>query len=250
MHVAISGALGRMGCECVRVFTEEKMDIALCVDRRYAENSAPQFRDFAAVPKEIACDVVVDFSSPDMLDSLLTFCTERKIPAVLATTGFSAGQTDRIAQAATVIPILASRNMSVGVNLLGRLCKMLCTALSPHCDIEIVETHHAAKRDAPSGTALYLADLLCEITNGEYVYDRRSRDKRTATEIGIHSLRGGSVVGKHEVSFFTKGETLTLTHNAENRELFARGACTAAKFLLGKPPRLYTMDDLTEEILH
>lgn len=249
MHVAISGALGRMGCECIRVFTEEKVNIALCIDRRYAEDNAPHFQHFSAVPKEKRCDIVVDFSSPDALEDLLVFCTERKLPAVLATTGFSRKQTDRIAEAATTVPILVSRNMSIGVNLLGRLCKMLCTALSPHCDIEIVETHHAAKRDAPSGTALYLADLLCEITNGEYVYDRRSRDKRSAGEIGIHSLRGGNIVGKHEVCFFTKGETLTLTHNAENRELFARGAYTAAKFLLGKPPRLYTMDDLTKEIL-
>ena len=117
------------------------------------------------------------------------------------------------------------------------------------CDIEIVETHHAAKADAPSGTALYLADMVRDGSGGgSFIYDRRVSERRKAGEIGIHSLRGGSVVGRHEVCFFTKGESLYLSHAAENRELFARGALAAARFLVQKAPGLYGMDDLVDEI--
>ena len=247
MHIALSGALGRMGQECLRVFTEEKLVPTIRIDPRATDPEAGLFSCFSAVPAEKPCDIVVDFSSPKALSALLAFCTERKIGAVLATTGFSTGQLDEIAETAHTVPIFISRNMSVCVNILGRLCERLASALSPACDIEIVETHHAAKEDAPSGTALYLADMVrrgCK--GGQLVYDRRIREKRRPGEIGMHSLRGGSVVGRHEVCFFAGGESLYLTHAAENRELFARGALAAARFLWGKPPALYTMDDLVD----
>jgi len=240
MRLAVSGAMGRMGSECVRIFREEGAELAFCVDPRAINDC---FAEFSEVPKTLLADVIVDFSAPSALEGLLAFCLERGTAAVIATTGFTSGQTDRIAEAATEIPIFLSRNMSVGVHLLGRLCRDVCAVSGIEYDIEIVETHHAAKRDAPSGTALHLADLL-RTESSVFVYDRRNREKRKPGEIGIHALRGGSVIGRHDVHFFMKGETLTLTHNAENRELFARGAYTAARFLCGKPPGLYTMDDL------
>lgn len=227
-----------MGQECVRVFGKEA---AVLIDRR--ATGAPCYAAFTELAQDEQCDAVVDFSAPDALTDVLAFCQSRHIPAVLAVTGYSAAQQEEIAAAANSIPILASRNMSVGVHLLGRLCKLLAAA--ENFDIEIVETHHAAKRDAPSGTALYLADLVRDARDsGEFVYDRRSRSGRKSAEIGLHALRGGSVVGEHAVCFFAHGETLILTHRAEQRELFARGAYAAASFLIGMPPRLYTMEDL------
>lgn len=250
MRVAISGALGRMGGECIRVFGEEKIELPILVDRRADASKDNLFATFSRVPQDLLCDVVIDFSSPKMLLPLLDFCRARKIGAVLATTGYSSGQLDTIADTATEIPIFQSRNMSVGVNLLGRLCEMVAGALAPSCDIEIVETHHAAKTDAPSGTALYLADTVKRaLGGGEFIYDRRVHQKRGHGEIGIHSLRGGSVVGQHTVCLFCKGESLYLSHSAENRELFARGALTAARFLFKKERGLYGMDDLVDEIL-
>ena len=238
MRLAISGAMGRMGQECVRVFGKEA---AVLVDCRSA--GVPVYASLAALEETTACDAVIDFSAPDALTDVLAFCLARGIPAVLAVTGYSAAQNEQIAAAAKQIPILASRNMSLGVHLLGRLCALLAAA--GDFDVEITETHHAAKRDAPSGTALYLADLVQKARGGgEFVYDRRSRTRRQQGEIGIHTLRGGSVVGEHTVGFFSHGETLLLTHRAEQRELFARGAYAAAAFLLGKPPHLYTMEDL------
>lgn len=241
MRFAISGALGKMGQECVRVFGKEA---AALVDRR--ADGASVYTSLADLPQAEPLDAVVDFSAPGALADVLAFCVSRGIPAVLAVTGYSAAQQEEIAAAAKNIPILASRNMSVGVHLLGRLCKLLAAAGA--FDIEIVETHHAAKRDAPSGTALYLADLVRDARgSAEFVYDRRSRSGRKQAEIGLHAVRGGSVVGEHAVHFFAHGETLTLTHRAEQRELFARGAYAAARFLVGKPPRLYTMEDLIAE---
>ena len=249
MRALISGAMGRMGQQCIRVFTEEKIELPILVDPRAETSDGRLFAHFSEVPAELFCDVAVDFSSPAALDALLYFCRARKIGAVLATTGFSTGQLDTIAEAAKEIPIFLSRNMSIGVNILGRLCELLARALAPDCDIEIVETHHAAKADAPSGTALYLADMVKRGNGGgSFVYDRRVSERRKPGEIGIHSLRGGSVVGRHEVCFFTKGESLYLSHAAEDRELFARGALAAARFLTAKESGLFGMDDLVEEI--
>lgn len=243
MRFAISGALGKMGRECVRVFGAEA---AVLVDVR--ATGAPCLRALSDLAADAPCDGVVDFSAPEALSEVLSFCRARGIPAVLAVTGYNDTHYAEIAEAAREIPILESRNMSVGVHLLGRLCTLLAAATDG--DVEIAETHHAAKKDAPSGTALYLADLVrAARRGGEYVYDRRSRGVRHRGEIGIHTLRGGSIVGEHTVHFLAQGETLTLTHRAETRELFARGALAAARFLQGRPPRLYTMEDLIEERL-
>ena len=247
MRVAISGAMGKMGSACARVFREENCEIAFCVDARAVGDCYPAF---SAVPQDRQADVLVDFSSPSALVPLLAFCRERRMAAVIATTGFSGTEQAELQAASGEIPLFVSRNMAVGVHWLGRVCKLLAGALAGAYDIEIVETHHAAKRDAPSGTALYLADIVGEaMGDAAFVYDRRGREGRHKNEVGIHAVRGGDVIGRHEVHFFGKGESITLSHRAEDRDLFARGAFAAARFLHGKPQGFYTMEDLlTEEL--
>ena len=247
MYVGLSGAMGKMGRECARVFGEEKINIAFSVDTQGCDGI---YKSFDTVSKDVPCDVVVDFSSPEALSDILEFCRTRGCGAVLATTGYSSGQIEEIQQVSDTVPFLVSRNMSIGINLIGRLCEMLASSFKI-CDTEIVETHHRMKKDAPSGTALFLADMLKKgMGDCRYVYDRHMSEMRGKGEIGIHSLRGGSVVGRHEVYFFMAGETLCLSHTAENRELFARGALAAAEFIVKKPCGFFTMSDLVDEILN
>ena len=249
MRIAIAGAHGKMGRECARVFLSEGHECPFFISRS-ASNDGAWYTGFDALPDSLFCDCIVDFSSPSLLPSLLDYAVRCKTPAVLATTGYSTAQIEALAEAAKTIPIFMSRNMSVGVHITGKLCEILAGALFPAYDAEIVETHHASKKDAPSGTALYLADQIKKGSGcGTFVYDRRINQIRQRGEIGIHSLRGGSVVGRHTVNFFGMGESITIEHNAENRELFARGALAAAIFLYKKPPGLYGMDTLVESML-
>jgi len=195
-------------------------------------------------------DVIVDFSNPALLTSLLSFAVEKKLPIVLCTTGFSKEQIAQIHEASKEIPVFFSANMSLGINLLAELAKKAAKILSPTFDIEIIEKHHNQKIDAPSGTALMLADAINETLGGadHYVYDRHSiRQKREKTEIGIHSVRGGTIVGEHEILFAGNNETLSLTHTATSKAVFAEGAVNAALFLTNRAPGLYNMKDMIEE---
>ena len=198
-------------------------------------------------------DAVIGFSSPAALPALLDFCTARRVPVVLATTGYSQEQLAAIDRAAERIPVFRSANMSVGVNVLLALVRQATAALGGDYDIEIVEKHHNKKVDAPSGTALMLADaaataLPCQ---PEYVYDRHSvRRARAKEEIGICSVRGGGIVGDHDVLFAGENEVITLSHSAMSREVFASGAIRAARFLSGvASPGLYSMTDLVQATL-
>lgn len=251
MRVAISGARGRMGSACARIFAEAGETLAFFIDARGGDaGRVPTFLSPAAVPDTLACDCVVDFSAPDALCGLLAFATARRCPTVLATTGYTTADLAAIADAAAAAPLFVSRNMSLGAGLVEQLAERLARALCPAFDVEIVETHHRDKQDAPSGTALTLADAVRRGGGGtRYVYDRRAHGARRDGEVGIHSLRGGSVVGMHEVHFLGQGEELTLTHIAEDRALFARGALAAARFLLSMPPGQYGMRDLAREML-
>lgn len=251
MRVAIFGGCGKMGSTCARVFAEAGETVAFSVDvRGGASGGAVCFADPAEIPASLACDCAVDFSAPSALGGILRFAAARQCPAVLATTGYTAAQLAAIAAAAEGVPLFVSRNMSLGAGLLEQLVGRLSHALCPAFDVEITETHHRNKQDAPSGTALALADAVRQNGGGDrYVYDRRARGARTTGEIGIHSLRGGSVVGRHEVCFFGAGEQLILTHVAEDRALFARGALAAARFLRGRPPGLYGMRELARALL-
>ena len=192
--------------------------------------------------------VIVDFSHPSCLSPILSYCRSHPgVAAVLCTTGYSEEQTREIQEASKTLPLFYSRNMSLGVNLLIELAKKAEAVLGDSFDVEIVEMHHNQKIDAPSGTALMIADAINEVRDNEmrYTYDRHAqRKKREKREIGLHSVRGGTIVGEHQVIFAGQSEVLTLSHSAQSKELFASGAVNAALFMNGKGPGLYDMSHL------
>ena len=198
------------------------------------------------------CDVIIDFSHHTATEGLLNYAINKNLPIVLATTGHTAEETEAIKKASKIIPVFYSRNMSLGINLLIALAKKACASLGEDFDIEIIEKHHNQKLDAPSGTALMIADALKETRNceTEYVYNRQPlHQKRSNTEIGIHAVRGGTIVGEHEVLFAGKDETVTLSHSASSRNVFAEGALRAARFMVGKPAGLYNMNDIVDSLI-
>lgn len=236
--------MGGVFTACAR--KNENCEIVAGIDKFGGESLPyPVYPEAGAV--DVSADVLVDFSHPSQLASLLAFGEKTDTPLVLCTTGYDEKQAETIRNAAKKIPVFYSGNMSLGINLLIELSKKAMQVLGTDFDIEIVEKHHNQKLDAPSGTALMIADSLNAQSADEmhYVYDRHSqRRKRTPDEIGIHSVRGGTIVGEHEVIFAGPHEVITLTHSAESREIFALGALKASLFLAGKPLGLYSMADL------
>ena len=195
--------------------------------------------------------VMIDFSLPDAADGSLDYCIKNKAGLVLGTTGLSDGQRRKIEGAATKIPIVCATNMSVGMNTLFNLAGKVASMLGDEYDIEIVEQHHRFKKDAPSGSALTLAENICKATGKKFpdclTYGRHGKDTlREKGQIGIHAVRAGDITGKHCVIFSTAGETITLNHTAHSRDTFARGAIRAAGWLIGKKPGLYSMADVLE----
>ena len=243
--ILLNGALGKMG-HAVEQCVSERNDamISVGVDIAEGERIYPVYSCFVDVREEV--DVIVDFSNPLVLDDMLAFATERDIPVIICTTGFSDEQVAKIKEAAKIIPVFYSGNMSLGINMLIHLAAAAAKVLAPSFDIEIVEKHHNQKLDAPSGTALMIADAVAaQKEKSEFVYDRHSyRKKRDRDEIGIHSVRGGSIVGEHEVIFAGHDEVLTITHRAQSKGVFASGAVNAAVFIKDKPAGLYDMNDL------
>lgn len=196
-------------------------------------------------------DVVIDFSHPDNLSGLLEYAKKMGTPLVIATTGLSEEQKNEMKKVAEHVPIFFSANMSLGVNLLIELAQKATKVLADQFDIEIIEKHHNQKIDAPSGTALAIADSINDVLTErkEYIYDRHAvRKKRSKNEIGIHAVRGGTIVGEHEVIFAGKDEVIELKHQAMSKEIFAVGAVAAAKYLIGKAPGMYSMRDLVAEM--
>ena len=214
----------------------------------FADSAAafPAYTNIADVQEE--ADVIIDFSHPSLLTPILSYAAQKGgIPAVLCTTGYSAEQVEALKTAAQTLPVFYSRNMSLGINLLIELSKKAAKVLGDQFDIEIIEKHHNQKIDAPSGTALMLADAIASVRDGEtqYVYDRHAqRKKREKSEIGLHAVRGGTIVGEHEVVFAGNHEVITLSHSAQSKELFATGAVNAAVYMCGKGPGLYGMSDM------
>lgn len=221
------------------------VNVVAGVDARCEGNFGfPVYSDFGKCKER--CDVVIDFSRPEALGQIIEYCQRTEAAAVLATTGYSGQHKEMIKEAAKKIPVLQSSNMSLGVNLLTELVKKAAEALSDF-DIEIVEKHHNKKVDAPSGTALMLAESVNSAFSGKkkYVYGRHcSNELREKDEIGIHAVRGGTVAGVHDVMFLGNDEIITLSHTALSRRIFAEGAIKAALFLKGKSPGLYSMRDL------
>lgn len=253
LKVLISGCNGHMGKVVAEICREtEDVEVAAGFDLLGQENEDfPVFSSPAAYSGQ--ADALIDFSSPAALTSLLKFGQERGIPLVLATTGYSPEQLEQIAAVAQVIPIFRSGNMSLGVNVLVGLVKKASAALGEEFDVEIVERHHRRKVDAPSGTALMLADAAAQAQpyEPEYTYERQSiRRPRGTREIGISSVRGGNIVGDHQVIFAGRDEVIELSHSAMSREVFASGALHAARFLAKVgAPGLYSMTDLVGDLI-
>jgi len=202
-----------------------------------------------ATPNEITdkADVIVDFSDPSAIDGLLAYSLSKNIPLILCATGYSKKQIADIEKASENIPVFRSGNMSIGINLLADLIQRACTVLGEDFDVEIVERHHRRKVDAPSGTALMLADAAASALpyDPEYIFERESkRSPREKKEIGISAVRGGTIVGVHDVIFAGQDEVIELRHTAASREVFAVGALKAARFIIGNPPGMYSMKDV------
>ncbi len=224
---------------------DESAQIVCGYDVNTESDSYPVYDDLSKVTQKV--DVVIDFSAPCCVESVVEFCGDRRIALVEATTGLSNDQLEKIIALSKRIPVFSSANMSVGVNLLVSLVKKAAAVLEGNFDIEIIEKHHNQKIDAPSGTALMIADEISSSLKGgvEYVYDRHFvRKKREKKEIGIHSVRGGTIVGEHNVIFAGNDEVIEIKHSATGKEVFAVGAVKAAKFLVGKQPGYYNMEDL------
>lgn len=250
--VIMHGCNGKMGQMISNIIAaEDDMEIVAGVDASdHIKNTYPVFQSIAQC--DAAADVVIDFCAAAAVDALLDYCVEKQIPCVLCTTGLSEAQLAHVDAAAKKVAVLKSANMSLGINMLLKLLKNAAQVLVPAgFDIEIVEKHHNLKVDAPSGTALALADTINEEFDNsyEYVYDRsQKRERRTEKEIGISAVRGGTIVGDHDVIFAGEDEVITFSHRAYSKALFGKGAVQAAKFLKGKPAGKYDMKDVIGEV--
>lgn len=250
IKVLMHGCNGKMGQVVSRMVDEtEGMELAAGVDRFLGrENPYPVFESVEAC--DVSVDVVIDFSNAAAVDGLLDYCVNRRLPVVLCTTGLSEAQLEKVEKAAEQTAVLKSANMSMGINLLMKLLKDAAKVLAlAGYDIELVERHHNQKVDAPSGTALALADSVNEALDHEYtyVYDRSQyRKKREEKEIGISAVRGGTIVGEHEVIFAGMDEVIEFKHTAYSRSVFGKGAVEAAKFLAGKTAGMYDMSDVIQ----
>lgn len=251
--VIMHGCNGKMG-QIISglIAADEEMELMAGVDAHDdGHNPYPVFPDIKECTAEADC--IIDFSVTAAIDGLLDYCVEKKLPCVLCTTGLSEAQLAKVKEASEKTAILKSANMSMGINLLLKLVKNAADVLA-HAgfDMEIVEKHHNLKVDAPSGTALALADSINEELNHEYtyVYDRSARrEKRPQKEIGISAVRGGTIVGDHDVIFAGTDEVVTFSHTAYSKAVFGRGAVQAAKFLAGKPAGMYDMSDVIADVL-
>lgn len=250
-NIILSGALGRMG-RAVTAAAIERGDVTVTagIDPVGGAADYPIYTSPAEIPTDCAADAIIDFSHHTALPALLDFAIARNIPVVVATTGHDENELAAMREAAKKIPVFYSRNMSLGINLLIELCRRAATTLGAGFDIEIIERHHNRKLDAPSGTALMLADAIAEVrADSEYVYDRHTvRRQRDPHEIGIHAVRGGTIVGEHEVMFAGRDEVVTLSHSAASREVFATGALAAAVWLPGKAAGMYAMQNMVAEM--
>ena len=246
--IIMNGCNGHMGRTITRIADEnDNVEIVAGIDLNGTRlSSYPVFTDLDDC--DVEADVIIDFSSADAIDHLLDYCERTHVPAVICTTGLSDEQVQRITEVASETAMLRAANMSLGINTLFKLLESAANVLAPAgFDMEIVEKHHNRKVDAPSGTALALADVLKATAGVEhyYVYDRsKTREKRDKNEIGISAVRGGTIVGEHEVIFAGEDEVITIKHTAYSKAVFAKGAVEAAVFLAGKDKGLYDMQDV------
>ncbi len=275
MKILLHGCNGRMGQVITRLVAESHMrqefsdaepsvgyrestapslEIVCGVDLnpQKSENTYPVYASLSKTPADVQVDIVIDFSHHSAIEALLDFGISRRIPLVICTTGFTGQEQQMISRASEKIPVFMSANMALGINVLLSLVSQAARVLGSLFDIEIVEKHHNQKVDSPSGTAIMIADTINASLNNsmDYVYGRYGRDanvsKRKKNEIGIHAVRGGAIVGEHNVIFAGQGEVIEIKHSALSRDVFAHGTIQAAKFLAGKSPGLYSMKDVVE----
>lgn len=250
VKVIMHGCNGRMGQVISGLIAaDEEVELVAGVDvSNHISNPYPVFSSISEC--DVKADVIIDFASAKAVDGLLEYCVKEQVPCVLCTTGLSAEQLKKVEEASGKVAILKSANMSLGINLLLKMLKEAARVLAgAGYDMEIVEKHHNQKLDAPSGTALALADSINEELNGEYeyVFDRSQvRQKRKEKEIGISAVRGGTIVGDHDVIFAGMDEVITFSHTAYSRSVFGKGAIQAAKFLKGKEAGMYDMSHVVE----
>lgn len=248
VRIIMHGCNGRMG-QIISGLIAADADAELVAGIDAHDDGHNPYPVFTEIEKcDVEADCLIDFSTAGAVDKLLDYCVDRQLPCVLCTTGLSEEQLTKVKKASGQVAVLKSANMSLGINLLLKMLKEAAGVLAPAgFDIEIVEKHHNQKLDAPSGTALALADSINEELDNsyEYVYDRSSRrEKRPTKEIGISAVRGGSIVGEHDVIFAGTDEVITFSHTAYSRAVFGKGAVQAAKFLAGKSAGMYDMADV------
>lgn len=246
LKIIMHGCNGRMGQTIVNLVREDedKIIVAGVSADGQALNSFPVYTNIFECQEN--ADVIIDFSNTSTLNDLLDYATTHKTPLIIATTGFSDEELNLINEASKIIPILRSANMSLGINLMLDLIKKATSTLENDFDIEIIEKHHNNKVDAPSGTALLLADTINDTLKEKstYKYDRHTeKQKRTKNEIGIHAIRGGTIVGEHTVLYAGDDEVIEIKHTASSRKIFAKGAIHAAKFIVNQKNGLYSMQD-------
>ena len=250
VKLIMHGCNGKMGQVISKIVKEDAdVEIVAGIDSYMGiTNEYPVFENIGKC--DIEADAIVDFSNANAIDGLLDYCVEKQIPVVLCTTGLSEAQLQKVQEASEKVAVLKSANMSLGVNMLLKLLQDAAKVLAPAgFDIEIVEKHHNQKVDAPSGTALALADSINDALEHAYVYnyDRSQvRQKRDKKEIGIAAVRGGTIVGEHEVIFAGEDEVIEFKHTAHSKAVFGKGAVEAGKFLKGKGPGLYDMKDVIQ----
>ena len=250
VRAIMHGCNGKMGQVITKLVEEDQqIEIVAGIDRyREVKNTYPVFESLRAC--DVEADVVIDFSNAAAVDELLDVCVQKKLPVVLCTTGLSEEQLQKVEDSAKKVAVLKSANMSLGINLLMKLLQNAASVLAPAgFDIEIVEKHHNQKLDAPSGTAIALADSMNEVLEQayNYTYDRsQERKKREKKEIGISAVRGGTIVGEHEVIFAGADEVIEFKHTAYSKAVFGKGAIEAAKYLAEKPAGRYDMSDVIQ----
>lgn len=250
VRAVMHGCNGKMGQVITGLIkADEGIELVAGIDTYTGiQNDYPVFENIEQC--DVQADVIIDFSNAGAVDALLGYCAGRQVPVVLCTTGLSEEQLEKVREASKKTAVLKSANMSLGINLLMKLLKDVAKVLGPAgFDIELVEKHHNQKVDAPSGTALALADSINEAVDGgyEYVYDRSQvRRKREKKELGISAVRGGTIVGDHEVIFAGADEVIEFKHTAYSKAVFGKGAVEAAKFLAGKPAGIYDMSDVIQ----
>ena len=249
INILFCGASGRMGKATYNLLKDyEDIKIICGIDKiKDAELPFPIYDNFNDIIE--SPDIIIDFSHHSLLPDILSFAVKKQIPAIICTTGHSLDEIAIMRDCASKIPIFYSRNMSIGINLLTELSKQAASILGIDYNIEIIEAHHNQKLDAPSGTALMIADSISESLDYDpnYVYDRHNvRKKRDPKEIGIHSIRAGTIVGEHSVIFGGPDEVLTISHSALSRSVFASGAVRAARFMINKSAGLYDMGDIVK----